>query len=69
MNLASYQAWLKRLAEEKRAKEKVKRYRKARLEEWYMPLDQSPVRYETAVYVSMYLGALRMEWHRAERSR
>jgi len=65
MNVRQIQAWLARLAAEKRAR----KYRDALLfEEWHVPFDAKPVSPEAAVAVAKFLGSIRLEWHR-ERAR
>jgi hypothetical protein len=60
-DMRKIQAWLERLAAEKRQR----RYRDARIwEEWHVPFDVKPVSPESAVIVARLLGSIRMEWHR-----
>jgi hypothetical protein len=62
MNLHSFQAWLERLAKEKR-------YRTAREEEFYVPFDVAPLASpEAKVAVAELLGDIRIAWRR-ERAR
>ena len=58
MNLHSFQAWLERLAKEKR-------YRQAREEEMYVPFDLAPIMSDEAkIQTALLLGSIRSAWHR-----
>jgi hypothetical protein len=64
MNLNAFQAWLNKIAEEKRARERAARYTWARYEEFYLPLDAHQVPVDIAIGVAQELGLLRLQWQR-----